>query len=160
MRWYVIYDADFFEFATGTDIDHVKPKTGEWTETEGDEQYQAPTDSEEYENGQHRKWTALLSDEDWEAVCVDQIIDLDDDTLEPTMGSITELGHLPAFAMNWDGMDWNVGGVTPVIFAQMYVSPLPETNDDLKLANELLGEEAWVKAISNFDAPTEANAND
>lgn len=147
MRWYVIYSADFYSTATDNDIGHVKPTTGEWTETEGDEEYQAPTDAEDYANGQHRKWTALLSDDDWEAVCADQIIDLDEDTLEPTMGSLTELGHLPAFAINWDGMDWNVGGITPVIFAQMYVSPLPESKADLKRANELLGEEMWIEPI-------------
>lgn len=154
MRWYLIFDMDFFADTSEQMIESMKPDHGHWVQSEGDEEYDLDylgdeiggANGERYKNGRHRKWIAELSDEEMRKVEEhDLLIDIDTDSREPTMGAITENGHLPAFAINFDGMEWNAGGVTPVITASVYICPLPESDEDLTRANELLGEDAWSK---------------
>ena len=127
---YVILSVD--AYAETSDGDHClqAPKHGEWTLTEGDEQYECDWYAEEfgdpsYLHGKHRKWTGILSEAEFDAWLQDECYaDRQDarDSAERTMGSITEFGHLPAYALNDEPMDWNIGGVTQVINRQAYVT--------------------------------------
>lgn len=104
---------------------------GRLHQTEGDEAYDYNYLSEEcgddrYENGYHRKWAGLLSLEDWLKFADAYGIDLDDDGVperyEETMGSITDLGHLPAISVD-DSEGWNSGYEDGgVIDSNIYIS--------------------------------------
>ena len=52
----------------------------------------------------------------------------EDDTPEPSMGALTAYGHLTGDLYQWDGMDWNVSGVTPFAEVSLFVSD-PLTTD-------------------------------
>lgn len=67
-----------------------------------------------------RKWAGIVTGDEWDALVLDWSIDPDDS--EANMGMLTEYGHLEAQAYNWDGMDWNVGGETPIAYVSLYVS--------------------------------------
>lgn len=131
-----------------------------WDQTEGDEQYDfgylGDEDRVSYypfgyldreglepaEEGQpcgeglHRKWVGDLSREQWLAFADAFCIDLDDNELprdyEPTMGSITEYGHLPAISVD------NTEGWTPtnVIYSTMYCSFAGEPDPTIELEAE------------------------
>lgn len=135
MEHYAIYSVDCYSDTSDEQIDRMKPKAGEWTLTEGDEQYEYdyladeigsrdPLSAERFRNGKHRKWVALLSDDERTALTEEMFIE--DEEGEPTLGMITEYGHLPAVAHHFDGMDWNLGGVTHVIDALLYITPTLE----------------------------------
>jgi hypothetical protein len=76
-------------------------------------------------DGQHRKWTAELTRDEWLAFAGAYLIDLDDngypERYEETMGSLTEHGHLEAVSVdNREG--WEDGSGGQVIGSGMYVS--------------------------------------
>ncbi len=144
MRAYVIYSFDLTADASSATIEMMRPKVGEWVETEGDDQYEFDyladeCGDENYRDGRHRKYVAELTETEL-AAFVDDVFgySLDEarERSEPTMGSITEFGHLPAYSLNAEPMDWNVGGVTEVIWCNAYVtdpfagSPLLADDDD------------------------------
>lgn len=64
---------------------------------------------------------------DWHGVTLEQLEDLarandwDPEYGEPLMGYLDEYGVHPAISFTADGMDWNVGGVTPVYIAADYI---------------------------------------
>lgn len=100
------------------------PKVGTWTQTEGDEQYEydylaEESGDESYRDGKHRKYVATLTTEEFEEWLASESWDRED--AEPTMGMLTDLGWLPAYALRDDPMGWNVGGVTYVIDRRAYV---------------------------------------
>jgi len=87
----------------------------------------APGDGYEGETGkgQHRKWVAELTREEWLAFAATYIIDLDEagypEHYEETLGSITEHGRLEALSVdNREG--WNDSSGGEVIDSYMYVS--------------------------------------
>jgi len=134
---------------------YAKPMPGEWVETEGDDQYQfgylaseggdpdffpagyadaegvaEPEEGEAVGIGRHRKWVAHLTLADWLTVANTLCIDLDDNHLpesyEETMGSLTEVGLIPAIAIdNTDG--WSP---TRVIDSSIYMSVAVPDPDD------------------------------
>lgn len=56
---------------------------------------------------------------------------------EPTLGMLTEYGHMWALCDNSDGMDWNIGGVTPVSYVSVYYcSQDPEVLDVIGLDDD------------------------
>lgn len=121
---YVILSVDAMPDTHGDHLCLQPPKVGTWTQTEDDELYEFGYLGEEHKDGKHRKWVAELTEEEFDRW-------LDDECYgdrfearksgEHTMGMITELGHLPAYALNDDPMAWNIGGVTQVILRQAYV---------------------------------------
>lgn len=127
---YVIFTADLYADATDAEADAMRPKSGEWQLTEGDEQYPYDYMADEgagdrWRDGKHRKWVAELSAEEFEKFLDDEFgltVEEARERGENTLGSITEFGHLPAYALNTDGMDWNIGGVTRVIETRAYVT--------------------------------------
>ena len=135
MRWFVLYTMHFHPRARCREIDALKPASGAWQ----DVAYDGYAEKVDGEVPIYRRWSAQLSDEEWNAVCAEQLIDLESEDCEPTLGMLTRLGSLPAFALNFNPMDWNTGGVTDVLEAGMYVSPLPESDADLDRARQLLG---------------------
>lgn len=86
-----------------------------------------PADDYEGETGQgqHRKWVAELTRDEWLAFAGAYLIDLDEagypERYEETMGAITEHGHLEAVSVdNREG--WSDFSGDPVISSGMYVS--------------------------------------
>jgi hypothetical protein len=61
----------------------------------------------------HRKFAGPMRHEDLETFRREW--DLDHEQSEPNLGMLTEYGLLPGDRFNFDGMDWNVGGVTPIL---------------------------------------------
>lgn len=136
--YYIIYSADVppesREMIEELDPNRIERHTAEprmhaglWTRTEGDEQYDFDYLGEEYEGGAHGKWVAELNHEEFLALARDRCWDLDDDDrpthIEQTMGSITEHGHLDAYAVHdYEGWQSSYWGSNPVIDAQFYVS--------------------------------------
>jgi hypothetical protein len=135
---------------------YAKPMPGDWVETEGDEQYDygyladeannpdfypagyadregvaEPQEGEAVGLGRHRKWVGWLTLVDWLAVAEMLCIELDDNHLperfEETMGALTEVGLIPAIAIdNTDG--WSP---TRVIDSSIYMSvAVPDPDDD------------------------------
>jgi hypothetical protein len=64
------------------------------------------------------KWVGALSKGEWEDFREWHDFSLDE--LTQTMGMITEVGMMWAMAYEEDGMNYNVGGVTPVTYTQTY----------------------------------------
>lgn len=130
---YVILSVDAMPDTYSGDSCLRMPKSGEWTQTEGDEDYKYDYLGEEYIGGKHRKYVALLSEEEFDAWLSDECYADREDARsqgERTMGMLTEYGHLPAYALNDDPMAWNMGGVTQVIDRQAYVGEYALASDD------------------------------
>jgi hypothetical protein len=79
-----------------------------------------PVKSDDPETWPQRKWAGTVDAETFERFA--HAWQLDEQTSEPNLGMLTEYGHLAADAYNFDGMDWNAGGVTPIAFVSLYVS--------------------------------------
>jgi hypothetical protein len=146
---YVILSVDAMPDTYEDDLCLQAPKHGTWTQTEGDEQFEFDYLGEEYEGGKHRKWVAELTEEEFDAWLNDECYanrwEAREDG-ERTMGMITDLGWLPAYALNDDPMAWNRGGVTQVIDRQAYVG-------EYALASELPEEANALYEIYGMEAP-------
>ena len=79
-----------------------------------DHPYRAP---EEYP---HRKWAGVVTGDEWAKLASDWSIDPEDS--EPNLGILGPFGVIEAEAYNWDGMDWNAGGETPIAYVSLYAS--------------------------------------
>jgi hypothetical protein len=129
MEHYAILSVDCYADALPSEVNQFEPKVGSWTQTEDDGDYEYGYLADEFgddrfREGQHRKWVAVLSDEERAALYAQFL--LDDETEDPTLGMLTEYGHLPAVCLRPDPMDWNAGGVTPVIDFCLYITPVEE----------------------------------
>ena len=139
---------------------YAKPMPGEWVQTEGDEQYDygylgdecenpeyfpagyadaealaEPQEGEPFGLGRHRKWVGFLTLADWLIVAEMLVIDLDDNHMpvsyEETMGAITEVGVIPAIAID------NTDGWSPlqVIDSSIYMSiAVPDPTQTMEAA--------------------------
>jgi len=92
---------------------HGLPTAGTWNETSSGEE-------------RTHKFVAELTNSEWEALKDEWSIDVKDS--EPNLGILTGFGQLDAWAFNFDGMDWNLGGVTPIDYATLYVGEYQEVN--------------------------------
>lgn len=121
MLFSVIYSVDTTEF---DDIDSYAPPQVEelWDQTEGDEQCEYTYLEGAWENGQHRKWAAVLDREHFDEF-VSKLGLYADST--PTMGSIGApglgFGVSPAISFSRDDPD---------AILSAYVTPVPETNKE------------------------------
>jgi hypothetical protein len=102
---YCIYTISFFD---GRDeaVGAFLPPAGQWHTTSGDA-------------GECR-YVSLLSDEHFAQIAHEW--DLRPERAEPTLGALTEFGRIDGVVYLFDAMDWNVGGVTPVREAALWVS--------------------------------------
>lgn len=69
----------------------------------------------------HRKWAGIITEAKWNELASDWSLEPSDS--EPNMGILTEYGWMPSDSWNLEGMDWNVGGSTPIAFASVRISP-------------------------------------
>lgn len=121
---YVILSVDAMPDTDEDDSCLRAPKAGTWTLTEDDDCFEFDYLGEEYEGGRHRKYVAALTEDEFDAWLRDECYSSREEAREagePTMGMLTEVGWLPAYALHDDPMAWNVGGVTQVIDRQAYV---------------------------------------
>lgn len=121
MLFSIIYSVDVAE---GESIDNYAPPNVEqlWDETEGDEEYGYSYLEGRWENGQHRKWCAILDRDQF-----DEFIDrccLYAESVE-TLGSIGApgLGYGCSPAISFTADD-------PDAILSAYVTPIPEVNKD------------------------------
>lgn len=121
---YAIYSV---ALVAGANPDNMKPESGTWTQTEGDDQYEYDyladeCNDERLRNGTHRKWVAELTVSEARALAEEMMITLGEG--ENTMGMLTGYGVIEAEAFNFDPMDWNMGGITDVVDAHLYIEPI------------------------------------
>lgn len=79
---------------------------------------------DEYPN---RKWSGIITHEEWGKLRREWDIDLSES--EPNLGMTTEYGYLAGYRFGWDGMDWNVGGETPIAYVSLSAS-IPAGEED------------------------------
>lgn len=79
------------------------------------------TDEAGPEGSWERVWSGLVSEDTYQRLAKNWSLDEADS--EPNLGILTEYGHLESLHFDFDGMDWNVGGITPIIHATLRVSP-------------------------------------
>lgn len=115
MNFYIIYS---FDILRSESVNAYKPPfIKQWTLTEDDDLYEYDYLGKEYENGKHRKYTAILNKKQFKQFIDDQCLYMDD---VETMGSLTEYGHLPAFSFRNDDDEMCI------VNQSAYVTPLPE----------------------------------
>lgn len=121
MRFSVIYSADVPE-----DVDvlgYAPPQVEElWDETEDDDQYEYGYLEDEWENGHHRKWCAVLTREQF-----DEFIDRCGLFAEDvqTMGSL----GAPGFGFGW-APAISFRSDDPDAIQSAYVTPIPEVEQE------------------------------
>lgn len=128
-------------YTIGIDIaypKHIKDHASVWeTIPKSAQPYFVKTDDTEYGEDVSEvyevetKWCGALSREAWEDFR--SAWDIHPNSADQTMGMITELGHMWALSETHDGMDWNIGGVTPVDFVSVYYCALD--SDVMERAN-------------------------
>lgn len=67
-----------------------------------------------------RKWAGTITRPQWDALR--SAWSLTPEASEPNLGMLTGFGKLPAYAFMFDGMDWNMGGLTPIEYASLYIN--------------------------------------
>ena len=121
MRFYVIYD---FDCKRGMTKSFQPPKLHQWTLTEEtntweDSEFNYLTDEGVEETYPiHRKYVAELNKEDFLQFIDEQGLFADD--IE-TLGSLTELGHLPAISFRSERFYYG-----ECIWHSAYITPFPE----------------------------------
>lgn len=91
------------------------------------------TKTEEFdEDNQTTKWVAKLNKEEWDQFKYGWGIDLEE--CNQTMGMLTEYGHMWALSQDFDGMEWNLGGMTEVSMVNVYFCCQDE--DAMKMIEE------------------------
>ena len=119
MLFSVIYTVDVPEDVDVLDL--APPQVEElWDETEGDEHYEYGYLEGQWEKGQHRKWCAILSREQF-----DEFVNkcgLNAENCE-TMGSV----GAPGFGFGW-APAISFTSDDPDAIQSAYVTPLPETS--------------------------------
>lgn len=78
------------------------------------------------------KWCGWLNREQWESL--KDTWGLNPESSTATMGMITEYGGMWALAETHDGMDWNMGGLTPVDYVDIWYCSQDE--DVMRVATE------------------------
>lgn len=124
MIWYVIYTVDC---PRKESISQFRPKGCQWQLTEDDSQYDYGYLGGEWTKGKHRKWVAQLTEEQFDQWLTQ--LDMEPEQTQ-TMGSITELGWLPAVSFR-SGLEEN-----HQVIMSAYVSLLATRAELLKLLCE------------------------
>ena len=130
MEYSIIYS---FDVPFDVSVARFKPpRIKKWDCTEGDSEYDYGYLGGRWQRGKHRKYCALLSDEDFQAFIDDQCLSMED---VQTMGSLGAPGFgvsiAPACSFNRDDDGYNCE-VREVI-ANAYVTPC-FTEDETKVA--------------------------
>lgn len=124
MRFYVIYSFD-----TTKDVSikpFQPPDVRKWDNTEGDELYEYDYLGPSFKNGKHRKYCREMSKKEFKKFVEHCGLVYED---VQTMGSLTELGWLPAFSFSADsGMQYYE--LSGLIYGNAYVTPFPEPVKD------------------------------
>jgi hypothetical protein len=101
---------------------YTPPRRSLWTRTEGEEQYEYGYLEGRWEKGKHRKWTALLTRDQFDAF-VEKLGLVAEDV--QTMGSLGApgfgFGWAPAISFNGDDQD---------AILNAYVTPIPEARKE------------------------------
>lgn len=120
MQFSVIYSVDV---PADTDVlDFAPPNVADWDETEDDDQYEYGYLEGCWENGHHRKWSAILDREQF-----DEFISRCGLTADstPTMGSL----GAPGFGFGWaPALSFNSDDPNAIQCA--YVTPIPEVSKE------------------------------
>jgi len=115
MKFYVIYSFDVLD---GESVKPLQPPNVKaWDLTETDESYDYDYLGPEYEKGKHRKYCRMMSKESFKRFIAGTFLIMED--IE-TMGSITDLGWMPAFAFRSEDEEFHI------IQQGAYVTPIPE----------------------------------
>ena len=124
LEFYVIYSFDIMKTES---VNGFKPPfIKRWDCTEGDDQFDYDYLEGDWENGKHRKYCAQLNKERFEKFIDHCGLIMEDVN---TMGSLTELGLMPAHS-------FNDGGDSYEAIINAYVTPLV-MNEDIECTDEL-----------------------
>lgn len=132
-------DDDQYEYGyLGNESGDVRYFPYGYLDSEGLEECESEDDSVPRGLGQHRKWVAELTVEQWRIFADAFQIELDESGLptsyEHTAGSITEHGLLPAITVDntegWGHGDFGYGPVLGVISSEFYLSFAGKRGDE------------------------------
>jgi hypothetical protein len=119
MQWSVIYS---FDIKADASLDRYNPQQGEWYQTEGDDCFEIP----DVEEGQHRKFVAYLSDQDFHSFVDNVLYPYHVENTMGMLGGMTQegmsLGLMPAWSLSSDCWDDNL------YWQNAYVCPFPEND--------------------------------
>src|SRR6266702_4367607 len=118
MKFYVIYEFDVTRDVPV--IEHKPYNTKLWDLTENDGSYEYDYLGPTFKNGKHRKYVALLDKKDFLRFIEFSGLRFED--IE-TMGSLTEMGWLPAFAFHSDEI-MHYQAKSGLINKMAYVTPM------------------------------------
>jgi len=137
LEFYVIYSFDIMrtESVKGFQPPFIK----RWDCTEGDDQFDYDYLEGDWEHGKHRKYCAQLNKKRFEKFIWDCNLVMEDVN---TMGSLTELGHMPAHS-------FTDGGDSYEAIVNAYVTPLVMT-EGIELS-EVLWESLKQEMLNKFD---------
>jgi len=118
MKFYVIYD---FDVPADLSVNSCKPpfksKFFPLTECHASEIFAPECGDDDQRMGKHRKYAGVLTRKQFDALCDDQGLFMEN--IE-TMGSITDIGWLPAMSFRSESYD---------CYQNAYVTPLIERHD-------------------------------
>ena len=124
MKFYVIYSVDCADKNLSPSIERWKPRKSllkKLSKTEGNSEYQYDYLEGIWSEGSHFKYAGLLTKDEFKELLCDGELVFEDIN---TMGSLTDLGWLPAFAFNTQSIYGNVIG-------SCYVTPMPDVPSPL-----------------------------
>ena len=137
LEFYIIYSFDIMK--TESVMRYKPPFIKKWDCTEGDDQFDYDYLEGEWEQGKHRKYCAQLDKEHFEKFIYDCNLIMEDVN---TMGSLTELGLMPAHS-------FNDGGDSYEAIINAYVTPIVIT-EGIEL-NEVLWESLKQEMLKKFN---------
>jgi hypothetical protein len=113
---YIILDVEYLTDEWGQSLGWIAPTLKDEPGLTLTEDYESEAEGCAW----HRKWAGTISESTYEKLANDWNLDPEDS--EPNLGMLTEYGHLESLAFDFDGMDWNAGGETPIAYASLRVS--------------------------------------
>lgn len=126
MKFYVIYS---FDATQGSSISEYEPSDEGWVQTEDDDEWdynylaeENPHNAHIWKDGIHRKYVHDSLDKESFLKFIKEMGLYYEDV--ETMGSLTDIGWLPAFSFNGDGMSYY--DQAGIISINAYVTPMPE----------------------------------
>jgi len=137
LEFYVIYSFDCMK--TESVNQYKPPFIKRWNCTEGNDQFDYDYLGGDWENGKHRKYCAQLDKKRFEKFIDHCNLIMEDIN---TMGSLTELGLLPAHS-------FHDGGDSYEVIINAYVTPLVMT-EGIEL-NEVLWEALKQEMLNKFN---------
>jgi hypothetical protein len=126
MARYLIIDVAYYSPVPG-DSEWAFEPTLKWLGDDVPQDLQVTDDTEpgeeygEFSNIATRKFVGIVTEKGWGKLADAWSLEVEDS--EANMGILTEYGWMPSDSWNIGGMDWNLGGVTPIAFVDVRVSP-------------------------------------